>query len=235
MTLINTSFVGVEVPMPQPIHWKGGPARLYMQRLLNNYRLPEAELANLTSQEQNRLLRSPRADKTHRALAARVQLRKMLGEVLECAPLEVELQTDAEGRPGLHPRYMIPAQKIDFSVSYAPQGFVVAVSQGHRIGADIQKFNQKQKDSFGHIFGGFLARRHQTKMEPQALWTRMEAYGKMQGEGLGYGMQKLYQIALHPERANIPCQFYDIRFGVGTSLCLCLSGSSEVPICLEGS
>ncbi|MBO9463659.1 hypothetical protein J7443_00310 [Tropicibacter sp. R15_0] len=238
MTLIATPTAGTKVlsireQQRKRLNWPGGPAQLHMQRLLSNYRLPSHMLDQLTKRDRQRLERSPRPDKTHRALAARVELRQMLGAVLNMPGPEIELVNDSEGRPGLHPRYGVPREALDFSISYGAFGFAVCITAGRRVGLDIERFSPKQADSFDKLFGSRQARRAKTHFIPQELWTRMEAYGKMQGEGLGYGMQKLFKIAMDPGAAPIPCHFLDFRMGVGVSASVCLSGPEAGPLSLR--
>ncbi len=235
MTLIATPKTGTKItPLPaQPkLNWPGGPAQLYMQRLNGTYRLPSHLMDQLTKRDRQRLERSPRPDKTHRALAARVHVRQMLGSVLGIHGQDVELVSDAEGRPGLHRRYGISRDRLDFSISYGPYGYAACMAAGHHVGLDIERFTPKQEDSFDKLFGSRQARRAQTHFSPQVLGTRMEDYGKMQGEGLGYGMKKLFKIALDPARAPISSHFLDFRMGQGVSAAVCLSGSACGPLSL---
>lgn len=225
MTYTPISFVGEPVFKATRLLWAGGPVRLHMQRFPGNFHFPDDQLAILAPREQDRLVSAVRPEKAHRAMRTRLQLRLMLADVLGERPGEIELVTDDEGRPGLHPRYGIARDSLDFSVSYEPQGFAVCLAHGHRVGVDIQRFSFRQKRNFDRLFGGPYTRKSITRLEVQELWTRMEAYGKMQGEGLGHGMQRLYRIAIDPARAEIPCRFYDLRFGLGTSVAVCLSGA----------
>jgi phosphopantetheinyl transferase len=190
MNLIATPVVGTKIVPQHKLHWRGGPAQLHLQRLRGNYQLPSHLMDQLTKRDRQRLDRSPRPDKTHRALAARVRLRQMLGQVMGLAGMEVELVSDAEGRPGLHPRYGISRTQLDFSISYGVYGFAACVAVGRHVGLDIERFTPKQADSFDKLFVSRQARRAQTHLDPQEIWTRMESYGKMQGEGLGYGMHQ---------------------------------------------
>lgn len=234
MTFSTHDFTGQAVFPAVSLKWAGGPAVLHMERFPSSYRFPEANLAVLAPRERQRLDRAVRPDKAHRALAARYRLRMMLAEVLNEAPEEIALVTDAEGRAGLDSRYGIARDELDFSVSYEPQGLAVCLAHRHRVGVDIQRFSHRQKDSFDKLFGGLRARKRETCLEIQEIWTRMEAYGKMQGEGLGHGLHRLYQIAIHPEKADIACNFFDFRFGLGTSIALCLSGRVKGPVCIAG-
>lgn len=234
MTLHNISPLnGTPVGLPNIITWSGGSAQLHMQRLHTNFRFPEEELHHLSLEERLRLKTKTRVDKANRALAARLKLRKMLSEVLACQPNEIQFVTDAEGRPGLHPQHGIERSELDFSISYGPMGFAVAISHGQRVGLDIEHFAPSHQESFLQIFGDTMQERGIDNFRPQELWVRMEAYGKLQGEGLGYGMRKLFDIAIEPEKAPIPCKFFDFRFGLGTSGSVCLSGSPEELICLS--
>lgn len=235
MTKISYDYVGFPIfgteEGPQ-IRWPGGVAQLCMRRFGPGYRLSEAELAALVPSEMARLKASHRPAKTHRGLAARLRLRRMLAAVLDCPAEEVRLHAGADGRPMLHPAHGTAAASLDFSISYVPQGFAVCLAQGRRVGVDLQGFTARQEANFETLFGGYWARRAVTRLEPHEIWARMEAYGKMQGEGLAHGLQKLYRIAIEPERGAIACQFRDFRFGQGIALSLCLSGPPAGPVCV---
>lgn len=232
MTMSMTA--ALDRPFPHHLSWEGGLGQLTVTRTQTNFRLPAAQVSHLSVAERKRLLKSPRPEKTQRSLAARVSLRKMLGQVLDMAPVDVAFITDAEGRPGLCPSYGIGTDVLDFSVSYGPLGYGVCITKGRRVGIDVQRFSPKQRSSFDRLFGNHFTRRGVTRLEAQEIWTRMEAYGKMQGKGLGYGMQALYKIAIDPSTAPIACHFLDYRMGVGTSLCVCVSGPPAGPLCLLG-
>jgi len=217
---------------PHRLDWPGGLGQLCSIPTGSGFRLSAQEVGLLSAAERNRLLKNIRPEKTQRSLAARAKLRKMLGQILCLSPEQVAFVTDAEGRPGLDPRYNIGTDQLDFSVSYGPQGYCVGIARGRAIGVDLQRFSHKQKQSFDHLFGNNFARRNQTRLEPQQIWTRMEAYGKMQGQGLGYGMHALYKIAIDARTAPIPCHFLDYRLGAGTSLSVCISGPPAGPLCV---
>lgn len=235
MTKISHDYVGFPVfgteEGPQ-IRWPGGVAQLCMRRFGPGYRLSEAEHAALTPDETARLRVSNRPAKTHRGLAARIRLRRMLGTVLGCQPEDVRLLSGADGKPVLHPAHGSAVRELDFSISYVPQGFAVCLAMGRRVGVDMQGFTLRQEANFEAIFGGYWTRRGSTGLEPHEIWARMEAYGKMQGDGLAHGLHKLYRIAIAPERDGVECQFRDFRFGRGIALSLCLSGPSTGPVCL---
>lgn len=231
MNAFNQNFAPESLPSPV-LTWAGGLGQLKVVPIKSDFRLPVEDVCFLTTAERKRLLASPRPEKTQRSLAARVASRKMLGQVLQLEPEEIEFTVDAEGRPGLSPIYGLEAKSLDFSTSYGPQAYCVCLAKDRRVGIDIQRFTPKQRANFDHLFGSHISRREVTRLEPQQIWTRMEAYGKMEGRGLGYGMQALYKIALNPCLAPIECHFLDFRLGAGTSLCVCLSGATAGPLCL---
>ena len=218
----------------QELFWPGGLGQLNVTPIRSNFRLPVENVCYLTAAERKRLLVSPRPEKTQRSLAARVATRKMLGQVLALDPASIEFVTGAEGRSRLSPIYGIGSKSFDFSVSYGPQAYCVCLTKDRRVGVDIQRFTSKQRANFDYLFGSYFSRCEVTRLEPQQIWTRMEAYGKMEGKGLGYGMQALYKIALDPRSAPIECHFLDYRSGAGTSLSVCLSGPASGPLCLVG-
>ena len=149
MTLIATPTTGTEVlpirkQQRKRLNWPGGPAQLHMQRLLSNFRLRLHMLDQLTKRDRQRLDCSPWPDKTHRALAARIELRQMLGQVVNTPGPEIELVNDSKRWPGLHPRYEIPRDALDCSISYGAFGFATCIAAGRRVGLDIERFSPTQ-------------------------------------------------------------------------------------------
>ncbi len=231
MTLHSQDFLGTVLPLPSIVHWSGGLAQLFIRRFPAQFRLSEADLALLLPEEKLRLARSARKNKTELGLAARLHLRQMLSVVLDCAPSDIVLTNSPDGRPQLHSDHGAAALSLDFSISYTPQGLAICIANNRRVGVDLQRFNPRQEGNFETLFGSYRQRRHSTTLLPQEIWTRMEAYGKMQGEGLAHGMHRLYRIALQPQTADIGCHFIDFRFGLGISLSICLSGAAAGPVC----
>ena len=213
---------------------RAGHARLAMRRFIGPFRLSAQERAALTPEEQARLAAATRPDKVHRALAARLQLRRMLGQDLGCAPQDVRFVSTPDGKPLLHPVHGAAARRpdvlLDFSASYTSEGYAVCVTRGVRVGVDLQGFTARQKQNFETLFGGSDQRRVQTTLAPHEIWTRMEAFGKLQGMGLAYGLQRLYRVAVDPRTADLPCRFTDIRFAQGVALSLCMTGSARIPV-----
>lgn len=231
MTLHSQDFLGTVLPLPSVVHWSGGLAQLSIRRFPAQFTLSATDLAKLLPDEKLRLARSTRKNKTQLGLAARLQLRQMLANLLVCAPSDIVLTNSPDGRPQLHSDHGAAALSLDFSISYTPQGFAICIANDRRVGVDLQRFNPRQESNFEALFGGYRQRRHATTFMPQEIWTRMEAYGKMQGEGLAHGMHRLYRIALRPQIADIGCHFIDFRFGSGISLSICLSGAAAGPVC----
>jgi len=231
MTLHNHTYAKAHSVSPASCHWAGGSATIYTRRFFSNFRLPQIDMEVLHPGEKKRLEGNLHREKIHRSMAARAQLRRMLGQILRCDPRDVLLQSDAEGRPMLHPQYGAISRMLDFSVSYVPEGFAIGVTHQRRIGIDLQGFKPRQEASFERLFGSGFARRKVTTLEAHEVWTRMEAYGKMQGQGLGHGMHRLYRIALEPEIADINCHFLDFRFAHRVAMSICLTGEYQGPVC----
>lgn len=202
--------------------------RLAIRRFRGNFRMTPAEIDALLPDEHARLDASSRRDKTQRALLARLQLRYMLAQELNCAPQDVRFITTSDGKRLLHSQHDAksapPGAQIDFSVTYGAEGYAVCVARGVRVGLDLQSFTPRQHYNFEQLFGGYTERRWRTSLSPVEIWTRMEAFGKMQGLGLAFGLRRLYEVAIKPENADCPCRFMDIRLGQGVSLTLCSSG-----------
>lgn len=238
MTKMIQKFVGGPIDLIAPVNpaaqGSAGHARLAMRRFLGPLRLSAQETAALTSEERARLAAATRPDKVNRALSARLQLRRMLALDLGCAAGDVRFVSTPDGKLLLHPMHgmdaLHPAERLDFSVSYTTEGYAVCVARGVRVGVDLQGFTPRQEKNFETPFGGYHVRRWHTNLAPHEIWTRMEAFGKMQGTGLAYGMHRLYRIAVDPLGAETPCHFTDIRFGRGVALSLCLTGRARMPV-----
>ena len=147
----------------------------------------------------------------------------MLGLTLGCSPKSIVLVKNLDGKEFLHKSHGVKPNQLDFSVSYGPKGFAICLIEKFRIGVDLQRFNHRQYQNFVYLFDIEPGTLQNTLMEVQKLWTRMEAYGKMCGKGLDFGLQRLFQIASNPHQAPIPCQFIDCLLDTHTSLCLCIS------------
>lgn len=202
-------------------------AQLYVKKLNADYRLPHASLTHLSAEERGRLKQHPNPSKAHRSMAAWVKLRHILAEIIDCPPADVLFMRDKNGRPSLHPHHGIPRKQLDFSLGHCSYGFAVFLAFQYDVGVDIQQFSPRQNQCFNQIFGEAHIDEAKKQQAPQTLWTRMEAFGKMQGEGLGYGMKRLYNIAKNPSTAPIPCHFLNLYAEQNTSISICLSELPE--------
>lgn len=235
MTEMTQQFFGAPVStlvqsIPAANSHLRGHTQLAMQRFSNQFRLSPADLAVLTPDELARLAQAKRPEKTHRALAVRLQLRRMLSPELNCAPPDVRFVSSADGKLLLHPLHGLAVTQLDFSLTYTTEGYAVCIATGSQVGIDLQGFSPRQERNFETLFGGSYARRQLTTLAPHEIWTRMEAYGKMKGVGLAYGLHRLYRIAVDPQTSDVPCHFTDIRFGRGLALSLCTTGLSRRPV-----
>ena len=201
--------------------------QLHIQELPQGYRLPQHDLEHLSRQERRRLEHSARADKSHRSMAAYVALRHMLSRVLACPADEIDLVLTQKGRPALHPRHGLAREELDFSISHCSCGFAVCLALRHYVGLDIETFSPRQTQSFNKLFAGRQGPGGHTRLTALELWTRMEAYGKMQGEGLGYGLTRLFRIANDPACAPIPCRFFGVYVDQHVTASICVTQNTS--------
>lgn len=151
-----------------------------------------ADVALLTDEERARAERFKMARVRDQYVAARAQLRVVLGRYLDIPPAEVALSYEASGKPILHPRH---GADLYFNVSHSEALAVYAVTSGGRVGVDVECW-RFIPDAEGLVGRFFTPRERDLFLglpegERQAAffraWTRKEAVLK----ALGLGVQAL--------------------------------------------
>ncbi len=131
---------------------------------------------------------------THRRhfIAARGQLRRLLGIYLQRAPESVALVPGAYGKPGL-----VRGQGDDvlrFNLSHSDEAALFAFGHGREVGVDVEKI-RGGVDELAIARQVFAATdvRQLEALEGGArteaffhAWTRLEALAKVSGQGLGF-------------------------------------------------
>jgi 4'-phosphopantetheinyl transferase len=136
-----------------------------------------------------------------RFVLGRGMLRKCLGHYLERAPESVDLGYTDLGQPIVR-----DDAKIQFSISHTQDLVAVAVTDGARIGIDLEAV-QPHLDLMElaeRIFSAddlalFQSRPMNEKLATfYRAWTRKEAYLKARGEGIAEGLQQIC-VSMGPE------------------------------------
>jgi len=140
----------------------------------------------LSDEERLKALRYRNSFKKERFIAARSTLRRMFSNFLNLDPKEIDIYIEKEGRPLISNN-----DGLYFSISYCDSSFVIVVTRRYGTGVDIQKFSSKKNHAFNKIFNF----EEKIKLKEELVWTRMEAIGKMNGQGLNAGLRNLYFMA----------------------------------------
>lgn len=125
-----------------------------------------------------------------RFIAARGQLRLILGRYCEADPRSVVFSYGPRGKPFL--AQPVQARKIAFNLSHSGELALAAVTQNRSIGIDLEEIHPL--DDFRRIAERFFSPRENEVLsrlpESEQLeaffhcWTRKEAYVKATGDGL---------------------------------------------------
>ena len=148
----------------------------------------------LDSRDRDRVARFRFAEDRARFVLGRALVRKIIGHYLELQAETIELAYTERGRP-----FFPLDEKIQFSISHTHDLVTVALTDGARIGIDLEY----QKD---HLDLPSLAERIFSSADLQTFqvlsgdekvaaffraWTRKEAYLKARGEGIAEKLQEI--------------------------------------------
>ncbi|WP_068089092.1 4'-phosphopantetheinyl transferase family protein [Polycladidibacter stylochi] len=160
------------------------------------------------------------------SLASRVLLKCIIAEVIDCETKHFRLHKMESGK--LWCQNMLNKKRInlDLSTTTTEKSVAIAVGFGCKVGIDTQHMNPKQRQAYATIFG----KHTDNTLSEIAIWTRMEAYGKMNGTGLWQGLRKLNELAKTPDLADEPCQFIDFHENSGEALTLSICGDAHTRI-----
>ncbi len=151
----------------------------------------------LPRDEQQRALRYRLPEQRHRFIAARTALRRLLGELLACAPERILFGYGAAGRPEI----LWPATDLTFNISHSRSSTLIGVARGTPIGVDLE-WPDEQIDPLAvgrRVFSAEELRRlkscnaREQKRVFFKLWTAKEAVLKMLGAG----------FSLEPRRVDL--------------------------------
>jgi 4'-phosphopantetheinyl transferase len=143
----------------------------------------ESLLSAAENERCNRYVRS--TDRT-RFAAARGSLRIVLAKYVDEDPRALPIATGAHGKPFLD---RTPGTGIQFNVSHADDRALIAVSQGIRVGIDIEQIREVR--NLDSILDAFFSEQERVSIYSRegkertraffALWTRREACAKAMG------------------------------------------------------
>lgn len=147
--------------------------------------------ACLSADERRRAGDFIRERDRRRFVVARGQLRRLLSSRLGIPPSEIELEYGPQGKPRLSPRMPVP--ELRFGVSRSEDVAVVAFSDTHEVGVDIEALRPvAEADDIAALcfsipeYESYRALPSESRAEGfLRRWTRLEAISKALGCGLG--------------------------------------------------
>jgi 4'-phosphopantetheinyl transferase len=137
----------------------------------------------LDDMELRRFASFTRADDARSYAAAHTALREILATMLGCAPIDITFHRDPFGRP------RAGSGALDFSMTHAGNLCLVAISQVHRVGVDLERLRQPIEPGFLDLIAA-PAEKVRIKAELDghdatlSLWVAKEAVLKADGAGL---------------------------------------------------
>lgn len=132
------------------------------------------------------------------SILSRGFLRVVLGEYLQMSPTDVPILTSELGKPYLSPNH---GRNLHFNISHSGTVWVIAVSETHSIGIDIEYINQDINPFQSAAVAFSLDERSclQHKGYPVAdffkIWTAKEAVLKATGAGFSYPSNRFSVIS----------------------------------------
>ena len=196
---------------------------LYHCRSPNTGCLCDIAIDNLAPDERRRAATTPMSVKGVRFAVARDCLRRILADFLDMRPQEIVIPS-SYGKPFNLTRSKPP---VFFNISYEELWCVIVLCKV-QIGVDIQILEGRRLEAFQQLFHEHLKHRDcfsQPNLPEAYIWARMEAFGKMTGQGLGVGLKRLFEIATGLIDPPTACRFYDFRFIDGIVGAVCVEGS----------
>lgn len=160
--------------------------------------------STLSADEKERAARFHFEADKNRFIVAHGALRKILGRYLQCDPSELTFSVNQYGKPAL------VNSALEFNLSHSGDLALVAVTQGRKIGVDVERVRQG-------ISSHVIAQQYFSKSEVAELqslpieqrvaafficWTRKEAYIKAQGLGLALPLES-FDVSLTPNQPAV--------------------------------
>ncbi len=170
--------------------------RLSLNLLVDSVKLTES---TLSADETERVARFHFEVDKNRFLVTHSALRKILGRYLHREPAELKFSLNQYGKPALI------NSALEFNLSHSGDFALIAVTQGRKIGVDVERIRQG-------ISSHVIAQQYFSKAEVAELqslpieqrgsafftcWTRKEAYIKAQGLGLSLPLES-FDVSLTP-------------------------------------
>jgi 4'-phosphopantetheinyl transferase len=224
------------VPRPDLEHVsRFGNAQVWIKDL-DNLTADPAEIAWLSESERVRAARLQDPTGSLRLLASRIFTRKVLGSAAGLHPSRVEIFADKCGRPRLAQSSKcgsLGSSRLEFSVSHSENVLCIAIGQDLKIGVDIEVVGpcidplSVSKTALDSESCAIIERASSEErfLTFYHLWTKREAFAKMQGHGI-------CSNHVQPMRAK-SWQFHTLDFTIGEkrvvgSLAVCHPAISQV-------
>jgi 4'-phosphopantetheinyl transferase len=137
-------------------------------------------------------------------IVARGILRDILARYLDCQPRDICFQYKPHGKPEI--RFMKASDRLEFNLSHSSGFFVLAVSAGRQVGADVERIrplpdlDQMAFNSFSDYERNALSAltSDEKLLGFFRCWTRKEAYLKARGDGLSIPLDA-FDMSLAPD------------------------------------
>ncbi len=215
---LNTMSVSDAI-LPRATHSNAGPVagEVVLYRFLLPYSEVPAkqDMVLLSHSERSRALSCQQPVKGAMFATGRAQLRRVLAHALNVPPTALKINTEFGGRPCL----LSEENELYFNLSYQGQLCVIVLSQ-QKIGVDVQLLSSRSRAAFQQFFAVELA---STELDEARIWVRMEAFGKMTGNGLKMGLRTLFSIATGSCAAPVNCYFLDYKLSDQIFVSVCVA------------
>ncbi len=161
----------------------------------------------LSQDERMRANKLKLEDKKQQYIITRGYLRQRLSLFTNTNPEDFVFEYLKHGKPVLinHTRF----SDITFNVSHSHDLALIAITQKHSLGIDIEKINH-ESDHLA-LTTRFFSQAEQSEFNTLsetirakafcACWTRKEAFIKAIGDGISYGLDK-FDVTVYPEIQN---------------------------------
>jgi 4'-phosphopantetheinyl transferase len=176
--------------------------------ILDTVQAPDAsDFASIDAEEKHRCVRFARDRDRHAFVKTRSALRGLLGDAIGVAPNSIRFAQNPWGKPVLA---AVPAVPVDFSVSHTDGLSAIALSDGRRIGIDVERDRAipDRHRIAADVFGTDLACELSCLADAAQdlvflrLWTAVEAFVKATGTGFA-GLKGIVPFSLSPGSGTV--------------------------------
>jgi len=158
----------------------------------------------LSADERARADRFRFARDRDRFLNCRIALREILARLEGIPAAEIRFEYGPKGKPALAGA----KSPLEFSVSHREDVAVIAMTQGRRVGVDVERVGPvKDSETLARRFFSASEQESLRSVRPEdrdeaffACWTRKEAFVKALGEGLSLPLDS-FSVSLAPDAA----------------------------------